>query len=66
MGKLYKFGYCAICKRQLIVRNVDCWTGKELPHDGFYVCDFCEREHEKEQRDSMSEYEKQSAGVWLE
>lgn len=51
MGKLYKFGYCAICKRQLIVQNVN----------DLYVCDFCKREQEKQQRDNMSEHEKQHA-----
>lgn len=51
MGKLYKFGYCAICKRQLIVQNIN----------EMYVCDFCKREQEKERREKMSEYEKQCA-----
>lgn len=58
MSKLYKFGYCAICKRQLIVRNIDGWTGKESPHDDLYVCDFCNRNLEKEKkerRENMSD-----------
>lgn len=61
MSKPYRLEYCLVCKRQLIVQNVDGWTGKELPRDGLYVCDACKREHEKEQRENMSEYERRTA-----
>lgn len=61
MSKPYRFEYCTVCKRQLIVQNVDGWTGKELPCDGLYVCDDCKRQQEKEQRENMSEYERQNA-----
>lgn len=61
MSKSYRFEYCMICHRQLIVQNVDGWTGKELPRDAPYVCDDCKRKQEKEQREKMSEYEKQCA-----
>lgn len=43
MSKPYRFEYCIVCKRQLIVQNVDGWTGKQLPHGEFYVCDDCKR-----------------------
>lgn len=53
MGKLYKFGYCAICKRQLIIKNVN----------GMYVCDFCKRGLKKEQRDKLTEYRARELGI---
>lgn len=59
MSKSYRLEYCMICHRQLIVQTVDGWTGKELPIDAPYVCDDCKRKQEKEQREKMSEYEKQ-------
>ena len=61
MSKPYKFEYCMICHRQLIVRNVDGWTGKELPNDAPYVCDDCKRKQENKRRENVSEYEKQCA-----
>lgn len=60
-NKPYRFEYCMICHRQLIVKNIDGWTGKQLPHDAPYVCDNCKRNQEKKQRENMSEYEKQCA-----
>ena len=56
-NKPYRFEYCMICHRQLIVKNIDGWTGKQLPHDAPYVCDDCKRKQEKERRENVSEYE---------
>lgn len=56
-NKPYRFEYCMICHRQLIVKNIDGWTGKQLPNDAPYVCDNCKRNQEKKQRENMSEYE---------
>lgn len=61
MSKPYRFEYCMICHKQLIVQNIDGWTGKELPRDTPYVCDSCKQKQEKKRRENMSEHEKQHA-----
>lgn len=48
--KTYKFEYCFICKRQLIVQKIDGWTGRELPNDEFYICEECKRKQKEEQQ----------------